>query len=229
MTINALIVGAGRIGAAVAGALLESGHVVTVVDPGRDRLDALAAELPGVRVVCGSGTDAVVLEGAGVRSADAFAAVTGIDAVNLLAATLARFEFEVPRTIARIVDPRNSWMYTPAMGVDVALDQAELMAHLVAEELSLGEMTTLLKLRRGQYELVEERVHASASVAGKAVRDLPWPPQCTLVAVLRDGEPVIVDGSTVLLPGDELLAVVHSGRAAELASLLEESSSSPEV
>ena len=222
MSIDVVIVGAGRIGVAVAGTLAGAGHRVTVVDPGAERLAAVADDLPGVRAVCGSGTDAVALESAGVRSADAFAAVTGVDEVNLLATSLARFEFEVPRTIARIVDPGNTWMFTPVMGVDVALDQAELMAHLVAEELSLGEMTTLLKLRRGQYELVEERVHPDAPVAGKAVRDLALPPQCLLVAVLRDGGPVIVDGATVLAADDELLAVVHTGRAGELAALLSE-------
>lgn len=222
MSIKVVIVGAGRIGVAVAETLLEAGHQVTLVDPRADRLAAVAGELPAASTVVGSATDALVLERAGVRSADAFAAVTGVDEVNLLAATLARYEFEVPRTIARVVDPKNSWMYSPLMGVDVALEQAELMAHLVAEELSLGEMTTLLKLRRGQYELVEERVHTTAMVTGKPVRELALPPQCVLVAVLRDGEPLIVNGDTVLCPGDELLAVVHSGRAAELAALLEE-------
>lgn len=222
MSLTVLIVGSGRIGVAIAATLAEAGHTLTVVDPNADRLAAVSRDVPGVRVVQGSGTDAAVLEEAGVRSADAFAAVTGVDEVNLLATTLARFEFEVPRTIGRIVDPGNSWMYTPTMGVDVALDQAELMAHLVAEELSLGEMTTLLKLRRGQYELVEERVHPTAVVAGQAVRDMALPPQCVLVAVLRGGEPVVVDGSTVLHPDDEVLAVVHTGRAAALAAVLGE-------
>jgi trk system potassium uptake protein TrkA len=222
MTMNVLIVGAGRIGMAIAGTLTQAGHAVTVVDPDADHLAFLTEDLPSVRCVCGSGTDAAVLEAAGIRSADAIALVTGVDELNLLAATLARFEFEVPRTIGRIVDPANAWMYTSTMGIDVALDQAELMAHLVAEEMSLGAMTTLVKLRRGQYELVEERVHPTAVVTGHAVRDLTLPPECVLLAVLREGEPVIVNGSTVLLAGDELLAVVHTGRAAALAALLGE-------
>lgn len=220
MSIKVLIVGSGRIGVAIAETLVHAGHEVTLVDHRDGQLAAVAADLPEVRTVCGSGTDAAVLEGAGVRSADAFVAVTGVDEVNLLAASLARYEFDVPRTIGRIVDPKNAWMYTPIMGVDVALDQAELMAQLAAEELSLGEMTTLLKLRRGQYALVEERVHPAAAAVGTPVRDLPLPPQCILVAVLREGEPVIVNGATVLQPGDEVLAVVHTGRAEALAALL---------
>lgn len=221
MTIKVVIVGAGRNGVTVADLLVQAGHQVTFVEASADRIGAVSDRLPEVELVHGSGTDAVVLERAGARAADAVAVLTGTDEVNLLAASLARFEFDVPRTIGRIVDPANAWMYTATMGVDVALDQAQLMAHLVAEELSLGEMTTLLKLRRGQYALVEERVHPGATVAGTPVRDLSLPPRCVLVAVLREGEPLIVNGATILVPGDELLAVVHSGHADELASLLQ--------
>ena len=222
MSLKVLIVGAGRNGVAVADLLTQAGHSVTVVESSAARVAAVAVRSRKVDVVCGSGTDAVMLERAGARAADAFAALTGVDEVNLLATSLARYEFDVPRVIGRVVDPANAWMYTPIMGVDVALDQAELMAHLVAEELSLGEMTTLLKLRRGQYALVEERVHPAAAVVGTPVRELRLPPRCVLVAVLRGGDPLIVNGATVLLPQDEVLAVVHSEHAAELAALLDE-------
>jgi trk system potassium uptake protein TrkA len=221
MTIDVLVVGAGRIGVAVAGTLSDGGHAVTIVDPDPARLDQVARDLPAVARVVGSGTDAAILEDAGIRSVDAVAVVTGVDEVNLLAASLARFGFEVPRVVGRIVDPRNGWMYTATMGIDVALDQADLMAQLVVEELSLGEMRTLLKLRRGQFQLVEERVHPAAVAVGTPVRDLPLPPECVLVAVLRGDEVVVVHGSTVLGPGDEVLAVVHSGNASALAALLD--------
>jgi len=68
---------------------------------------------------------------------------------NSVITSLARFEFQVSRTIARINNPKNAWMFTPDMGVDVALNQADLMAHVIAEEMSLGDMMTLLKLRKG--------------------------------------------------------------------------------
>jgi trk system potassium uptake protein TrkA len=76
----------------------------------------------------------MILEGAGVRHADVVAAVTGADEVNLLVASLARFEFAVPRTLARVNTSANAWMFVPAMGVDVAIDQADVVAHLMAEQ-----------------------------------------------------------------------------------------------
>ncbi|RPI23213.1 MAG: TrkA family potassium uptake protein, partial [Actinobacteria bacterium] len=131
-----------------------------------------------------------------------------------------RFEFGVPRVIARVVDPRKAWMYGPDMGVDVALDQADLLAHLVAEEMSLGEMTTLLKLRRGQYSLVEERVDPESGVVGLTVGELKLPNGCVIVAVIRGGSLFPSRGSLQLQGGDEVLAVVHADHLAGLVSML---------
>jgi trk system potassium uptake protein TrkA len=138
----------------------------------------------------------------------------------LVVTSLARFEFNVPRTIARVHTPKHAWMFTPAMGVDVALNQADLLAHLIAEEMSLGDMMTLLKLRKGQYSLVEERVAPAAVAAGKAVRDLNLPAECTLAAVIREGQLLIPRADLVLRPADEVLALVHASQAEQLAALL---------
>ena len=99
------------------------------------------------------------LEGKPVQvEADVVAAVTSDDEDNLVVSTISRFEFGVRRVIARVNDPDNAWLFTRDMGVDVALNQADLMAKLIAEEMSIGDMVTLLKLRRGQYSLVEVKV-----------------------------------------------------------------------
>ena len=219
MTLRILVVGGGRVGAALAG-LLAPAHTVRLLEVREDRAAALADELRGVEVVPGSGTDASLLERAGVLDTNVVAAVTRRDEVNLVVTSLARFEFGVPRTVARIVDPRNAWMYTAEMGVDVGVNQVELIAHLVAEEMSLGAMTTLVKLRRGQYALVEDRVSPDAPAAGRRVADLALPRGCVLVAVLRGGDLLAVHGDVVLRSDDEILAVVHDEDAAALASLL---------
>jgi trk system potassium uptake protein TrkA len=111
-------------------------------------------------------------------------------------------------------------MFTPEMGVDVALNQADLMAHLIAEEMSLGDMMTLLKLRKGQYSLVEERIDAAALAVGKSIGDLNLPIECALAAIIRKGRLLIPKLELTLQPGDEVLAVVHSDHAEQLAALL---------
>ena len=171
-------------------------------------------------MIQGSGTNPGVLEAAGIYKANVVAAVTGSDETNLVVCSLARLEFKVPRIIARVNNPKNAWLYTPEMGVDVALNQADLLAHLIAEEMSLGDMMTLLKLRKGLYSLIEEKVHPDSIANGKAVRDLSFPPRCALAAIIRKGKLTIPHGDLVLQPADEILAVIHSDEIPQLAAIL---------
>jgi trk system potassium uptake protein TrkA len=106
------------------------------------------------------------------------------------------------------------------MGVDVALSQADILSKLIAEEMSLGDMMTLLKLRKGEYSIVEEKVHPEARVAGKTLREITLPPECVFVAVLRHGQLIIPHGDTVLEPVDEVIALVHGRSLEQLAEML---------
>jgi len=215
-----IVVGGGKVGTYLASLLLREGHRVKVIEERREEIPRLQHDLPTEVVISGSGTDPNVLEAAGIRRADVVAAVTGADETNLVVTSLARFEFSVPRIIARVNNPKNAWLFTPEMGVDVALNQADVMGHLIAEEMSLGDMMTLLKLRKGQYSLVEEKVHPTSVAAGKALRDLDLPAECVLAAVIRKGQLIIPRGDTVLQPADEVLAVVHASQLGQFAALL---------
>jgi trk system potassium uptake protein TrkA len=145
-----LIVGGGKVGTYLAALLLADRHFVKVIEGQRSEFARLQNELPAEVLVYGNGTDPNFLEAEGIRQMDVVAAVSRADETNLVITSLARFEFNVPRTIARVNIPKNVWMFTAEMGVDVALNQADLMAHLIAEEMSMGDMLTLLKLRKGQ-------------------------------------------------------------------------------
>jgi trk system potassium uptake protein TrkA len=183
-------------------------------------LERLQSELPENSVIAGDGSSPAILEMAGVDKAQVLAAVTGDDEDNLVITTLARFEFQVPRTIARVNNPKNAWLFNEEMGVDVALNQTDILAKMVAEEMSLGDMMTLLKLRKGEYSIVEEKVHAQAVVAGKALRDITLPPECVFVAILRKGRLIVPRGDTILQPVDEVISLVHTSHIKELAALL---------
>ncbi len=215
-----LIVGGGQTGSNVAELLLKEGQRVVVIEHRPDIIEYLKQELPPECVFEGDGSLPSTLEAAGVSEANVVAAVTGEDEANLVVCTLARFEYGVPRIIARVNNPKNAWLFNGEMGVDVALNEADMMGHLVAEEMSLGDMMTLLKLRKGQYALVEEKVHPMALAVGKAIRDLMLPPQCVLAAIIRHGELIIPRGDVILQSADEVIALVHSSEAATLASML---------
>jgi len=215
-----LVIGGGKVGSYLASLLIADGHTVRLIEGNRAEIPRLSREFPGGVLIVGEGTDPAVLEAAGIRKADVVAAVSRADETNLVITSLARFEFNVPRTIARVNTPKNAWLFTPEMGVDVALNQADLMAHLIAEEMTLGDMMTLLKLRKGQYSIVENLVHPGSIAAGKHIRDLDLPHDCVLTAVIRKGEIIVPRGDTILQPDDTVLALAHSSQLDRLASVL---------
>jgi trk system potassium uptake protein TrkA len=215
-----IIVGGGKTGSQLATQLLNGGHQVKLVEDRPAVLERLREELPNEVIVPGDGSSPSVLESAGIEHAQVLAAVTGEDEDNLVITTLGRFEFGVPRIIARVNNPKNVWLFTPEMGVDVALCQSDILAKLIAEEMSIGDMITLLKLRKGEYSIVEEKVDPRAVVVGKMLRDIELPPQCVFAAVIRKGQLIVPNGNTELAPVDEVIALVHASQVVKLAKLL---------
>ena len=215
-----IVVGGGKVGAHLTRMLLNEGHEVKVIDDRPDVLARLREELPIGVVIEGDGSSPTTLEAAGIKRVQVLAAVTAEDEANLVITTLARFEFNVRRVIARVNDPRNAWMFNAEMGVDVALNQADILAKLIAEEMSLGDMMTLLKLRRGKFALVEEKIYPGAKAIGVSLKDLELPSNCTISGIIRHGEMILPRGLTVFEAEDEVLALVDDEAAVELARLL---------
>jgi trk/ktr system potassium uptake protein len=207
---NVIIVGGGKTGSNLAFQLIKEGHQVKVIEAREDILDRLKHELPIEVIVQGDGSSPAVLESARIENADVLVAVTGEDENNLVASTLARFEFNVQRTIARVNNPKNAWLFTPEMGVDVGVNQTDILVKLIFEEMSMGDMMTLLKLRRGEYSLVEEKLPSHSKAIEIPLRDLPLPQGSTIAAVIRKGKVITPRGDMIFKQDDEVLAVVDN-------------------
>jgi trk system potassium uptake protein TrkA len=215
-----VIAGGGRTGSHLATVLLEQGHEVHVIESRTQVLAGLHSDLPAGVLFEGDPTDPQVLEAASIQRADVVAAVTAHDEDNLVIASLARNRFHVPRIIGRVNTPGNAWLFTPEFGVDVALNQADVMAKLIQEEMSLGDMMTLLKLSLGNFSLVEEKIYQGAQAAGQCIKDLPLSEHAVISGILRHGEMILPRGSTLLKAGDEVLALVDGEGRERLARLL---------
>jgi trk system potassium uptake protein TrkA len=215
-----LIAGGGRTGAQLAALLLSEDYKVRIVEDRPEILAHLHQELPTESIYEGNPSDPDVLEAAGIRQAHAMAATTKEDATNLSLCFIARKMFGVPRTIARINNPRNAWLFNEKFHVDVALNQANVLAHLIQEEMSLGDMMTLLKIRRGRYSLVEEKVEIGAKAIGVELRNLGLPEECIIAAIIRDGQVTLPRGTTTFQEWDEVLAITTPESARQLAELL---------
>lgn len=215
-----IIAGGGRTGAHLALLMVAQKHDVRLVEHRRDVLVHIHRELPTEAIYEGQATDPGVLERAGIAAANVVAASMSSDAENLALCFLARERYQVPRTIACINNPRNAWLFDRNFHVDVALNQADILASLIEQEMSLGEMMTLLKLRRGRFSVVSEKIATGSPSIGTSIRDLSIPANCVIAAIVRQGEIVIPRGPVRFEAEDEVLAVVDAEGAEELAALL---------
>ncbi len=215
-----IVVGGGNTGSQLAKFLLDAGHTVRVIDERPAVLEKLSTEIPQEFIINGDGSSPTILEKVGIHQAQVLVAVTGSDETNLVVTSLGKFEFNVPRVIARVNNSKNAWLFTAEMGVDVALNQAEILARLTAEEMSIGDMMTMLKIRRGKYSLVEEKIAPKAAAIGKALKDLELPANCVISGIIRHGEIVMPRGVTVLQEADEILALVDDSSRDQLAKML---------
>ena len=215
-----LIAGGGRTGARLANFLLDEDYKVRLVENRRLALARLHQELPTEVIYEGNPIDPSVLEGAGLREAHVLAAVTSDDSSNLALCFLSKTMFDVPRTIARVNNPNNAWLFGDKFHVDVALNQADVLAHLIQEEMSLGDMMTLFKIRRGLYSVVEEKVAPGAKGIGVALKDLELEDQCVIAAIIRDGKMTLPRGDSVFQEGDEIVAVASPEGTHKLSDLL---------
>jgi trk system potassium uptake protein TrkA len=217
---NVLIAGGGRTGARLANLLINQNYKVCLVENRRELLAYLHQELPTEVIYEGNPVDPSVLEAAGIRQCHALAAVTSTDSHNLAICFLGKTVFEVPRTISRINNPNNAWLFNDNFHVDVALNSSDVFAHLIQEEMSLGDMMTIFKIRRGNYAVIEEKVPPGAKAIGIPLKDMDLAEHCVIAAIIRDGVMTLPRGDSTLQADDEIIAVASPEGAQRLAGLL---------
>ena len=213
-----LIAGAGKVGRYLALNLSDL-HQIGSIDLREDHLQQLEGR-PNITTYKGDATDPRKLEEAGILRADVVASVTGDDEDNLVIAQLAKQVYQVPRVIGRINDPRNQWLFTKRWGVDIAVSSPHIMLQLIAEEISLGEVLTLLKLRVGELSLVEVTVPDDSPAKNRKVVELGFPENAVAVAVLRDTSVMVPHGNTVIQAGDSLLLVTRPEHEENIRQIL---------
>ncbi|MPZ87863.1 MAG: TrkA family potassium uptake protein [Nitriliruptorales bacterium] len=199
------VAGAGKVGRYLGLNLAERGHAVTLIEREGDVLSALADS--DLHLHRGDACSPLVLERAGVREADVMVAATGDDEDNLVICLLAKQEFAVPRVLGRVNHPTNQWLFDDAWGVDLAVSPPHLLAALVEEEVTAGDLISLLRLEHGQVELLEVRLDHRSAAVGQRVADLELPAGASLLAVVRDGHVTPCRGATPLEEGDEVIAL----------------------
>ncbi len=212
------IAGAGAVGKSIAAELLEFGHQVMLIERDPGQLDP--HEVQEAEWILADACELTSLEEAGLEHSDVVIAATGDDKVNLVVSLLAKTEFAVRRVVARVNDPRNEWLFTEAWGVDVAVSTPRMLAAMVEEAVSVGDLVRLMTLRQGQANLVEVTLPADTPLAGHPVRHLQLPTDAALVTILRGGRVIVPQGDDPLEGGDELLFVAAADVEPEVRAAL---------
>lgn len=213
-----IVIGGGQVGYHLARTLIQKGHEVLVVEKEPRRAGEITDEL-GPIVFEGDGCEFRVLQQIGTSRADVVTAVTGDDEDNLITCQIAKRKFDVPRTIARINDPRNEDIFR-RLGIDEIVSSTKVIDDLIEQEIATGDIIPLAALRRGSLEIVEANIRKDSPAAGRAVRDLNLPAKSLITCVIRGGEAILPGGDTLLYPDDVVIAMVHADQAEALQQAL---------
>jgi trk system potassium uptake protein len=212
------IAGAGSVGRSVARELIDNGHEVLLID--RDPSAIKKESVAKAEWLLADACEVTSLEEAGLHECQVVIAATGDDKVNLVVSLLAKTEYGVPRTVARVNNPKNEWMFDEAWGVDVAVSMPRLMTALVEEAVSVGDLVRIFTFQQSNTDLVEMTLPADSPMSGSRVGDVAWPPDTALVAIIREGRPIVPSADDPLESGDELLFVATADMGPELEQLL---------
>ena len=214
-----IIVGGSRVGYYLAKALLDEGHEVLIVEKNASFCDIINEEMGSV-CVRGDGCEASTLADVGTGRADMFVAVTGDDEDNLVACQVAKYKFNVPRTIARIRNPQNEAIFKK-LGVDVTVSTTNIILEAIEKEVPTHPLTHLLTLSDKGLEIVEIRIPPESKSIGKLVKEISRPEGSKLALIIpKNRKPRMPAPNTVLREGDQIIALTTPELETELRAAL---------
>lgn len=198
-----LIAGAGSVGRSIARELIARGHEITLVDNSPDAMRVAA--VPEADWLLADACDVDSLAEAGAQDCDVVVSATGDDKANLVVSLLVKTEYGVPRTVARVNNPKNEWLFDETWGVDVAVSTPRIMTALVEEAVSIGSLVSIFTFHQSGALMHELTLADDSPVIGELVSEVDLPPLTVLAAILRDDRPIVPGRDERFERGDELV------------------------
>lgn len=200
-----IIVGGGKIGYYLAKQLLEDQHEVLIIEQDAEKCAQIADDL-GEVVMLGDGCEAATLERAGMARSDMVIALTGDDEDNLVVCQVAKHQFDVPHTVARINNPKNETLFKK-LGIDATISSTSVILAHIEQELPSHPLIPLMTLKGG-LEIVEIKIPPEAQVVGRPIKGILLPQQSLITLIVgSDGQPRLPTNDTIIQVGDEVVAV----------------------
>ncbi len=200
-----VIAGAGSVGRSIARELLAHDHSIVIVD--KSPAAMRVADVPDADWLLADACELSALDDARVAEADVVVGATGDDKANLVFSLLCKTEFGVPRTVARVNNPRNEWMFDESWGVDVAVSTPRIMTAMVEEAVAVGDVVKIFTFHQSGADILELTLPAGSPWVGTRVGAIDWPTDTVLACIVRGPLPIAPTPDDTLEAGDELLLV----------------------
>jgi trk system potassium uptake protein TrkA len=214
-----VIAGAGSVGRSIARELLANGHEVTLID--RQPSAMRVAQVADADWLLADACELPTLTQARTDECDVVVAATGDDKANLVISLLAKTEYGVPRTVARVNNPKNEWMFDEAWGVDVAVSTPRIMTAMIEEAVAVGDLVRIFTFHQSGADILELTLPDDSPLAGSLVGQIDWPTDTVLACIVRDDRPFTPSADDTLEGRDELLFVTSREASEEdLAAIL---------
>ncbi len=191
-----------------------------LIEKDRARYRTISEEL-GEVVMQGDGCEVAQQMQAGFGRADAVVAVTGSDDDNLVVCQMAKMEYNVPRTISRVNDPRNEGLFH-SLGIDATVSSTKIIYNLIEQEIGTGEVIPIAALNRGNIEIVEAQIGPKSHLLNQEIRALSLPAEALIISIIRDGHAILPAADTRLTQGDTVIALVNADKEHQLRDIFEE-------
>ena len=213
-----LIVGGGKIGESLARTLFKANHSIAIIEKDESIAKRLAEELSDALIIAGDGCDPRRLEDAGIEKAKVVVAATGDDEDNLIIAQLAKESFHIPRVVARVNNHKNEQIFQ-ALDID-AVSVTPIISKLIEEEATVGDIITLLALKKGKLAIVEVDLTPESPAVNHPVKDLKLPSDCILASIIRGEQAIFPKGETILQSEDSIIALTSPKHEKDLKKIL---------
>jgi trk system potassium uptake protein TrkA len=209
-----IVVGGGKVGYYLVKTLKEKKHKVVLIEKDITICEKIAEELQ-VDVICGDGSDVDVLQDAGIEETEVVAAVTGKDEENLVICQMAKVNFNINETIARINNPKNIAIFE-ALGVDKTVCSTQVICNLVEGEFNSEPLKIIESINKGQMILVEAKIDSESAWKDKSIDQLKIPKECLILSIIRSGKVIFPRGSVDIKEGDKVLIITNTDKKKDL-------------
>jgi len=205
-----IVVGGGKVGYYLVKALKEKKHQVVLIEKDAKICEKIAEELQ-VDVICGDGSDVEVLKDAEIEEAEVVAAVTGKDEENLVICQMAKVNFNINETIARINNPKNIAIFE-ALGVDKTVCSTQVICNLVEGEFNSEPLKIIESINKGEMILVEAKIDKDSAWKDKSIGQLSIPKECLILSIIRSEKVIFPRGSVDIKEGDKVLIITNTDK-----------------